>query len=466
MAYNPYNAAKQITDNKQKWANATAKGEDASAYESAAKQYYDELRGAGRDDVADKLQKSDAVQAAEYLRQLSPSYDATPEGLQGKSDDVYKTGKDYGADISKSYDTVYNNNINVDPTQTGYGKSVMASYGAAADKAYSTALGSGANDNGGNVDSYAAANANRQKAAMLSQGHGDILNYYNAIAGRATDWAGGKASALSGNLAQLQANVDADRADRQAVEQTELQKYLGDLGYKSQIAGYESNEQINADNNATQKYGYDVNERMNTANNEVQKYGIDANERMNTENNNTQKYVADKNYNGVVYKANASAKSASNGTDAGKNFALTYKDIIASAEKNSQRYNEATEKYEVDTAKMDAYIQNILNDTSYKQSEREKLAQTYSEYKGTYLNVPTASTVQTGKTVKTGVQYTQQPKTANDKYSQLLRRLSNQAGSDKKYELVLAWMSNGTVDSVTAQALLEDAGVNVADLTE
>lgn len=209
--YDPYEAAKKITEEKQKWANAKAKGEDTSAFETSAAEYYKQLRDNGRNDVADYLQKSDAVQASDYLKQLTPSYTPDAASLQKKSDDLYKHGTGSMRDIMKSYDDVYKNNINVDPTRTGYGKDILTGYGIAADEAYKGTLGGKTAENGGNVDSFAAANANRQKVAVMSQGYGDVLNYYDTIAGRANEWAGGKAGSVGAYLAQLQGNVDADR---------------------------------------------------------------------------------------------------------------------------------------------------------------------------------------------------------------------------------------------------------------
>ncbi len=244
--YNPYDAAKSIVENKQKWTNAKAKGEDPTQFANDAVAFYEQLRSNGRSDVADYLQKSDAVQAAEYLKKLKGDYKPTVEGTQQKSNEVFETGKAYGQDIKQSFDTVYKNNINVDPTSTEYGKNIRAGYQGAANDAYKSTLAGGADDNNGNVDSFAAANANRQKAAIISQGNDDILKFYDTIAGRANEWAGNKANALSGNLSQLQGNVDSDREmivqDRNAdlvAEQTaadKLKSYYSYLGEAEQAA--------------------------------------------------------------------------------------------------------------------------------------------------------------------------------------------------------------------------------------
>ena len=209
--YNPNKAVEGIVDYKRKWDNAKATGKDTSEFEKGAVAYYKELRDNGRSDIADYLQKSDSVTAGEYLKQLQPEYGVDAASLQKKSDNLYGVGVGAMDDISKTFDKVYDNNINVNPTSTGYGKNILSGYGIAANEAYKGTLGGNAENNGGNVDSYAAANANRQKAAILSQGYGDVLGYYNAIAGQANQHAVNKGNTVGAYLAQLQGNINSDR---------------------------------------------------------------------------------------------------------------------------------------------------------------------------------------------------------------------------------------------------------------
>ena len=269
MAYNPYNAVNGIVLSKQKWANAKAKGEDTTPYEQEAEAFYKELRDNGRSDVADYLGKSDAVQASTYLKNtFTPSYTADAASLQQKSNDIYGTTKGYADDIKTSYDNVYKNNINIDPTQTSYGKSILNAYGIGANEAYKSTLGGGASDNNGNVDSFAAANANRQKAAVLSQGYGDALNYYSTIADKAGAWAGDKATALSGFVNQLQGNLQSDRdvvteafkgtIDLQKnVNDNDTKKYESDNSLKGTTYTADKTLEGTKDTNATERYKSD-----------------------------------------------------------------------------------------------------------------------------------------------------------------------------------------------------------------
>lgn len=278
MAYNPYNSASKIVELKQKWNNAKAKGEDTKGYEQEAVNYYNDLRDNGRSDVADYLQKNDAVTASGYLKVLSPDYGASAEGVQSKSDKQFNNNNNYAQQVGKDYDMVYQT-IGVTPTRTQYGQDILKGYGLAADQAYKGALGGGSADNGGNVDSYAAANANRQKAAVVSQGYGDVLNYYNSIAGNALTWAGDKANAV-GSFAKL--NQDNINSDREVI--------------------------MNQDNNSTVRYQSD-----NTL--KGTKYTTDAEERAQKELNEVEKYLGELDYSGKVYTSQLGA-AASTTTDA------------------------------------------------------------------------------------------------------------------------------------------------------
>lgn len=437
MAYNPYEAAKKITEEKKKWANAAANGQDGSAYEATAAGYYDELRKAGRDDVADKLQKSDLMDAEAYLKMLAPDYEDSAMGHMQKSNDVYHTGKAYGEDIKRSYDDVYKNNVNVNPVETGYGKSVMASYGAAADGAYGKALGGGIEDAYGAVDSYAAANANRQKAAMLSKGHGDILNYYNAISGRANEWAGSKASALSGNLSQLQGNVDADRADRQFREQSDVQKYLGELGLAGDVYAADASKDA-----ALGKAAYDYEGTVYKADSDFAgtQYKADSDYAGTV-------YKADSGYAGQVYKTNnnggnsgGNSGSKSGGDTsggAGKSYATSISTLVNDAIKEGLDSSGNLQFPEMS----DAVIKRLLDDPGYAKDAKEKLSDAYYE--------------KTGRRVLSDEER---------RIDQLLRRVSNQKNAEDARDLVYRFLESGTVDMETAERLLKKAGYYTPDL--
>lgn len=290
MAYNPNKAVEGIVDYKHKYDHAKATGKDTSEFEKGAAAYYKELRDNGRSDVADYLQKSDSITAGEYLKTLTPNYQATAGDLQSKSNEAYKWTTDTANQLGKDYDMVYHQTVGVTPTRTDYGKDILGGYGLAAEGAYKGTLGGASGDNGGNVDSYAAAQANRNKAAMVKEGYGTVLDYYNSIAGNATNWANSKANALGGFAGLMQGNITDDR-------DTIEKAYAGTVDLEK--------TRMTTD---AEKHGYDTGL-------EGTKYTTDAEERVQGAVNDVSKYLAELDYSGKVYTSQLGA-AASTATDA------------------------------------------------------------------------------------------------------------------------------------------------------
>ena len=417
--YNPYDAAKSIVENKQKWTNAKAKGEDPTQFANDAVAFYEQLRSNGRSDVADYLQKSDAIEAAEYLKKLKGDYKPTVEGTQQKSNEVFETGKAYGQDIKQSFDTVYKNNINVDPTSTGYGKNIRAGYQGAANGAYKSTLAGGADDNNGNVDSFAAANANRQKAAIISQGNDDILKFYDTIAGRANEWVGNKANALSGNLSQLQGNVDSDREmivqDKNAdlvAEQTAADKLKSLYDYLG------TSEKADAD-----RYGA-----------EKDLEGVQYKADKDLEGT---KYKANSDYAGVVYKTDNDKNKSGNG------YAATTSQIISAALNNKD--DEGNVLY----GKSDEHIQKMLEDTSVSDVSKKELADAYYQRTGRRVKARTPEEVY-----------------ASPYVSALLTDITNySSGNDEKtLNQIASSLESGYISDYEAKYVLEKLGYDTSDL--
>lgn len=449
-SYDIGKAAQGIYKYKVDWADAAARGGDTSQIEADASKLYKELEDNGYGDVANHLSGIGASEAAEYIKRFTPQYEATAEGIQRKSNDVYAVGKEYGSDIRGSYDKVYENNINVNPVETGYGKSVMAAYGNAADAAYGKALGGGVEDAGGNADSYAAANANRQKAAILAKGNADILNYYNAISGRANEWAGGKAAALSQNLAQLQENATGDRAARQADEQNALQAYLGDLSAQTSSAQAEAE---------TRQKEAELQNKIDVANinADATKYKSDNDLKGTTytsDNNLKGKtYAANKSYASTVYRTN-NRKKKSGGDEGGLKFERTVTQILNDAKERAK----VKEEYDPNTGKMvkvvdddlyAQYIQEILDDPEYAPSERKALAQAYKESTGKTLTIKSDNEL-----IYSGIP------------DDIKRRAANQPSAYDLQKYVLNLLDAGTLDEKQAEALLGKHGALDDDIVD
>ncbi len=167
MAYNPYNAIKGIYDLKGQWTEAdkNKNTEQKKQFSETAKQYYEELRKNGYGDVADTLSKSDYSAAKSIVDAYKPQTVRTPQTMVNQENE--KLFENY----KKQLEDIRNTN----PYETAEGKAILAKYDLAALQGRDNAVASGGATNGGNIDSFAAANALRQQAALVSQGQDAVL---------------------------------------------------------------------------------------------------------------------------------------------------------------------------------------------------------------------------------------------------------------------------------------------------
>ena len=204
---------------------------------------------------------------------------------------------------------------NFDVTKQPYYQGIMDAYRLGGQNAADNAYASGAADNGGNIDSYAAANANRQQLAFTTAGQQAALA---AAQQNANNWQTlySQMSQDLNNQGVLNANTLQQAAQLYSVDAQERMNALDVAGALQQqemanaINAYMTNVQADM-----QKYGIDAEtamnrennraaleqitaqlaaqERMNTENNETTRLGYASQERMNTENNQTQRYGYD-----------------------------------------------------------------------------------------------------------------------------------------------------------------------------
>ena len=195
--------------------------------------------------------------------------------------------------IESKYNTLFEDLRTGDYTKEPYYQTILDSYGIKGDAAANDASASGAAANGGNLDSYAAANAQRQQLAFKNAAQSAALNAYNSEVASllktlgdlgvnvndlyktwASELDSQRSGAVNAYLGQLGADTDkyvSDNAlagDKYASDtnkylgdldlagtkyQTDAQKYLGDL--QAQIDKYKADAevQINADKDAANK---------------------------------------------------------------------------------------------------------------------------------------------------------------------------------------------------------------------
>ena len=305
--YNPYNAVKNISELKGKYHTAKDMGEDPEKYHTEAMKWYNELDANGYADIADELSMVDYSGSLDILGRYKPdtefAVDSYYEDLQSSSaskptysaenevgDDYIETllGIGTGSTTPKTSDTVnsildsfkntdeklngeikYDENGNVvsglnidhyntgkdqldyinnfDYTKQSYYDPIMDSYNLLGDNASRGELASGASTNSGNIDSYAAANANRQQLAFTNAGHEaaraaaqqnqeNWQTLYDAMSGNLSDMGAinsqnlatasnfyATESAERQNALALSAQLANDKATR------ELEQYLAEL---------------------------------------------------------------------------------------------------------------------------------------------------------------------------------------------------------------------------------------------
>lgn len=202
MAYNPYSDIQKVFNAKVGWNNATT-DEERKRQNEIANAARKNLEAYGYSDVANQISSSgaDATAARKILEQYAPKSatkvttkattapDSTtlsnPELITVNNNETRKknnqlwgtqtndremmTGK-----YNKLEDTAYSN-----PFESEEAKVILKQYDLKAMQGRENEKASGAASNGGNIDSFAAANALRQQAALTSKGQMVALDAHN-----------------------------------------------------------------------------------------------------------------------------------------------------------------------------------------------------------------------------------------------------------------------------------------------
>ena len=366
--YNPYDDVAGVVNMKSRYNQGKATGDpNYRSYNEQAKQYYDNLVRNGMGSVADELHAVDYDQAVDILKRYSPTpdyedfysdlaattinnaqnpqpsdtvnrilnsftntdnllngeikHDSNGNVIGGLNTDHYNTGKNQ---------LDYLNNFDV--TKQSYYEPIMSEYKL---KGYNAAQGEYADTgatNGGNIDSYAAANANRQQLAFTNAGMNAALAQANQNQG---NWQALYDSMTGhlGNMGTINSNNLATGANIYATDSAERQ---------------------NAVNNATALAQQEQQNRIN-------QYVTDIEAAMNKENNNTTLKQTQMNSDLQKYIAKLEATTGRQATAADLEAAR----IAAEADKYaSDRTLEGT-KYKVDADKVSSNVKQLLKQLGY-----------------------------------------------------------------------------------------------------
>ena len=100
-------------------------------------------------------------------------------------------------DLFSKYRGAYDYAMNTNPFTTDEARAILGKYDLAGLNARDNAVASGGASNGGNIDSYAAANAMRQQASLVNQGQMAVLDAHNQ-----------KINNIRGILSDMGVNID------------------------------------------------------------------------------------------------------------------------------------------------------------------------------------------------------------------------------------------------------------------
>lgn len=205
--YNPYSDIQSVYNAKVAWNNATT-DEERKRQQSIADAARKNLVAYGYGDVAEQISASgaDATAARKILEKYAPQTTAPDSTNLSTSELITKNNNEVNNKINSAWGTVQSDKdkyyseydkvsdyVNQDVTQTDEYKSafknIMPEYNMKAMQGRDNAVASGGASNGGNIDSYSAANAMRQQAALIAKGqataHQIGLDTYNARVGNA-----------------------------------------------------------------------------------------------------------------------------------------------------------------------------------------------------------------------------------------------------------------------------------------
>ena len=299
-------------------ANQPAYGADPST-----QKLLDMSMGAGQDQQ-DFLNRTMGIGTGQVSTQPSETVDAMLNAWQGGNERLngaiqYDQNGNVISGLNTEHYNIGRNQLdylnNFDVTKQPYYEGIMAQYKLGGANAANNAYAQGAANNGGNIDSYAAANANRQQLAFTTAGQQAALQaaqqnqaawqtLYSQMSQDLNNQGVLNANTLqqAAQMYQVDANermnaLDVAGALEQQAMANAIQGYLGNIQADMQKYGIDAETAMNRENN---KAAYErlmatlaSNKDIQMLVNDLGYYQTDANERMNTSNNQTQLGVAD-----------------------------------------------------------------------------------------------------------------------------------------------------------------------------
>lgn len=219
--------------------------------------------------------------------------DAFAQYLANVTDSAYnKQMSGSIADLENLYKDLFGNIQSGDYTKKPYYQTILESYGLAGDAAADNAVAGSVGSNGGNLDSYAAANAKRQQLAYKNAAQGAALDAYNAEIGNLiktlgdmgvnvndlyATWAQNLASERGTAADVLLGQLGIDRDKYVTDAQAAVDKYLGELGLEGTKVQADADKYLGQLGAETDRYLGELSTNLGMSQIEADKYLGDLN---------------------------------------------------------------------------------------------------------------------------------------------------------------------------------------------
>ena len=258
MAYDFYTDIKNVYNAKVGWNQATT-DEERQKQNELATNARKRLEENGYADIASQISAAgaDATKARQIMEQYAPKQLTDTELITKNNNEVNtKVNQLWGIQendrntmtdkYSKLEETAYSN-----PFTTDEAKAIIGKYDLAGLYGRDNAVASGGASNGGNIDSYSAANAMRQQASLFNQGQMAVLDAHNNKISNVKGILEGLGVYLQNQDTGMLNTIKTQQSEGQRLFENDQTAKNNDVARKAQIAevtGYAPDEWIASNN--------------------------------------------------------------------------------------------------------------------------------------------------------------------------------------------------------------------------
>lgn len=168
-------------------------------------------------------------------------YKQTMQSNVNKNNEQWSTIQKNVQDMLSKYNDEYEYLKNTNPFETDTAKAILAKYDLAGLQGRDNQVAMNAGSNGGNIDSYAAANAMRQQAALINQGQMVALDAHRQRLSDARDLLSNLGVQMSRDYADQNTNIQMGSQLAQQLfdnNETRMNNEVAREATKSQVTGY------------------------------------------------------------------------------------------------------------------------------------------------------------------------------------------------------------------------------------